>query len=178
MAFRIEPDQVMAGRRLVLVEILQAQPGLCFRALVRTSGLSAGTTAHHLGVLQRHELAWSIRHGPRRRFFAGRRPTDDVAVGMAREAGLDAAMTHVLAYVREHPMSAQLDIVAAFRSTPPSTVQHVLVRLEREQFLTRTFVGRYVRYRPTASPRPGLASALANEPGAVHAWTRTHGVPA
>ena len=160
MVHRMDYGQLMVPRRKALLSSLMAKPGQSFREVSRSVGLPSGSANHHLNILCRHEEAWSIGHGSRLRFFAGTRPTPDVADYMARRAGLDAAMEAILAFVQANPGCAQKHVLAAFRAMPHSTVQHVLGRLERERFLTRSWSGRLVRYLATPPPvttRMGLA---------------------
>ncbi len=64
----------LESRKRVL-DLVQAQPGIHFRELLRKSRLGSGTLHYHLSVLERERLLTSRRDGMRKRYYPGREET-------------------------------------------------------------------------------------------------------
>lgn len=146
-----------------ILDAVRREPGLSFRAILRATGIPAGTAGHHLNVLLRAGLAWEHRLGrlgSRLLHFAGRRPASRARVLAAVARVLDENPRRVLELVRELAPCHQAPILEAAEALvglSRSTTQHILRRLEDYGLLTAFAQGRRVMYeipwRPQSASR-------------------------
>ena len=133
-------------RRGAILALLEAEPGLCFRELMRRTGIGAGSLDHHVRRLVRAGMVWRVRHGPRILHFATDGPR------RVREAvmrhGLDPVDQAILAWSRTAGPRRQLAFLDAppAQGMPRSSVQHRLGRLVRQGFLHADRKGRSLVY--------------------------------
>lgn len=154
-------------RRALLLELMEAQPGLTFRKLCEASSLAHGTVAYNLTVLARSKLYWTLRRGCLRLHFAGVKPASEWEHLDALRPTMREPERQILDYVesrgRAH-QSAILDAVGGIRST----TQHRTERLVRFGLLRRMEAGRRVYY---SIATPGVVmdgfGALQTTPGAT-----------
>jgi predicted transcriptional regulator len=162
------PDFALTGRRLGIYRAIQAQPGMGLREIGRTCNVPNGSVTHHLGILHRFGLVWNIRQGPFVRYFPGRKPSDDVALFLARRASVKGSTQDILDYVQAHPGCNQKALIAAFQSIPRSTIQHHVQDLAKKGFVARAWSGRHNRLSalptPAAVPTPTTMTMPATLP--------------
>jgi DNA-binding transcriptional ArsR family regulator len=127
-----------------LVEHVAKDPGINFRALVRVSGIAAGTTRHHLTILVRSGVITEQGFGATRRFFAGQAGGDWEHKVLLREPGL----RHLHDWVAANPGVTQMQALDAMAGAgwSRSTTQHRLQRLCEGGALEARWQGRYKRY--------------------------------
>lgn len=90
-------------RRLVC-ETIHERPGIHYRELLRTVGLSNGTLAFHLDHLERGGYVRSFRvHGRRRLFPVGLRPQPQDFLITERQRG-------IVRFLRESPGASQHEV--------------------------------------------------------------------
>jgi DNA-binding transcriptional ArsR family regulator len=148
---RIRPESVLLhpARREILF-LLHAHPGLCFRELVKRTGLASGTLAHHLSILRRCGQVWSMPLGCRILQFASPKPDEHYLRRFVADNVLPELDQRVLTLLRTEGPSRQVAILDRLDSEPRSNVQHHLYRLCREGFVRQTRQGRSVVYEATA----------------------------
>jgi DNA-binding transcriptional ArsR family regulator len=130
--------------RKKLVEQIAKDPGINFRALVRVSGIAAGTTRHHLTILVRSGVVTEQGFGVTRRFFVGRVGGDWEHQVLLREPGL----RHLHDWVSANSGVTQMQALDAMAQAgwSRSTTQHRLQRLCEGGALEARWQGRYKRY--------------------------------
>lgn len=123
MRVRIQ-SRANANRARILAAV-HAQPGACYRELVRVSGLAAGTARHHLRTLRLSGQLHELRDGMRILHFPTGFTRSPALAALRREPGLDA----LARFVAAHPGASQRQVLDAFHDEPRSTTQHRLHRL-------------------------------------------------
>lgn len=137
------------GNRKRILDVLNERPGLCFRALLRATGLAAGTVRHHLPTLERRGLITTIQHGQRILHFPGDEPPGPEQVRVAVLRDLDEAWRAVYDVAATHPEWPQKRILDALPEQNRSTAQHRLRRLVELGLLEERRVGLWgVAYVP------------------------------
>lgn len=134
--------------RRELLFLLHAEPGLCFRQLVRRTGVASGTLAHHLSQLRRHGQVWSIPLGERIHHFASPKPEEGVIKRLLADSVLPPLDQAILALLRTEGPCRQVKILDRLQDPKiaRSIVQHHLYRLRERGFIRETRQGRYVQY--------------------------------
>lgn len=69
----------MTDRNLQLQEIIEKNPGIQFREIMRTSGLKNGVLSHYLGKLEKNGIIKVVR-GPRQSRFFPPKITEDQSI--------------------------------------------------------------------------------------------------
>lgn len=69
----------MTDRKLQLQEIIEKNPGIQFREIMRTSGLKNGVLSHYLGKLEKNGIIKVVR-GPRQSRFFPPKITEDQSI--------------------------------------------------------------------------------------------------
>jgi len=71
----------MTDRNLQLQEIIEKNPGIQFREIMRNSGLKNGVLSHYLGKLEKNGII-KVERGPRQTRFYPPRITEDQSVAI------------------------------------------------------------------------------------------------
>ena len=71
----------MTDRDLQLQEIIEKNPGIQFREIMRNSGLKNGVLSHYLGKLEKNGII-KVERGPRQTRFYPPRITEDQSVAI------------------------------------------------------------------------------------------------
>ena len=71
----------MTDRNLKLQEIIEENPGIQFREIMRSSGLKNGVLSHYLGKLEKNGII-KVERGPRQTRFYPPRITEDQSVAI------------------------------------------------------------------------------------------------
>lgn len=136
--------------RAAILLILHEHPGLCFRQLVRRTGVASGTLAHHLNVLRRNGQIWSSPLGPRILHFSAPKPDPRIVRRMVVDHVLPDLDQRLLGLLRTEGPCRQAALLDRFAPEPRSNVQHHLYRLCKQGFIREARQGRYVRYEALA----------------------------
>lgn len=150
---RIPAELVLLhSTRAAIVLLLHAHPGLCFRQLVRETGVASGTLAHHLNVLRRCGQVWSMPLGPRILHFSAPKPDPPIMRRMLVDHVLPDLDRGLLAHLRNVGASSQVTLLDSPLAAPfpRSCVQHHLYRLRDQGFIREIRHGRFVSYEALA----------------------------
>ena len=139
-------------QRARLVQVVEAQPGIHFKELQRTTGLGNGALAHHTQVLVRHGRLRRIANGGYTCFFPA--VPDRALEARAFVLKSDGAR-RVLAAIQATPGRSNLD-VAGLTGLDPGTVHYHVRRLAEAGLVNVRRDGRHTVLDPTAS---GAAAA-------------------
>lgn len=127
--------------RARLHAIVQADPGISFRAAVAHSGVALGTARHHLSILKRAGLVCEHRVGVRVAFLPAGDGRDAARLAMLRGEGMRELRDRIAGMAR----ATQKDVLNAVPWSR-STTQHRLGRLVAAGILRTTWRGRYRHY--------------------------------
>lgn len=152
-------DPLANANRRALLAIIHARPGLSFRALVQVSGLGSGTVRHHLTVMERHGLVWTLRVGSQLAHFGGSRPASADRRLAALAACCDPLDRALLDVVATQPVRGQRAFFEAAPATPRSSVMHRIQRLVTRGLLLRRDQGRWACYALAWQEQPWAAMA-------------------
>lgn len=130
-----------ARNRQRILDALQDCPGLCFRALLRATGLAAGTLRHHVATMERHGRIRTVLHGRRVLHFTAAAPPTPERIRDAFLLELGEGWRAVYDHVANYPGRRQGAIMDAFSDASRSTVQNRLRRLVELGFLQERRVG-------------------------------------
>lgn len=148
---RIPPQLVLRHpTRAAILLLLHEHPGLCFRQLVRRTGVASGTLAHHLSVLRRNGQVWSAPLGPRILHFSAPKPDPLIVRRMVVDHVLPELDQRLLTLLRTEGPCRQVALLDRFAPEPRSNVQHHLYRLRSQGFVRESRQGRCVLYEATA----------------------------
>jgi predicted transcriptional regulator len=124
---------------------IQNVPGIHFRELMRSCGVSTGQLSHHISALKRLQLIWEEKQGRNARFYP---------------LGLNDSERHILRFLRshttrrilllllEHPSLAHKDLTGKM-GLSPSTVSWHLEQLKNAGILSLEKKGKEHRYSIT-----------------------------
>ena len=173
LASRIREGRVLEGKRGVLYEAIQDQPGIHFRELSRKTGIQKGTMGHHLLVLEHLDYISSIQSGNYRRYIPRTEEPGDYseAACYAREPQIKG----LLEAVEERPGIVQRELLER-EDRPRSTTQHYLSRCVELGLLDVQQSGRCKRYYP-GSPRDPFFSTLLTRRAEARAAPRLSQAP-
>lgn len=133
--------------------VIQAQPGIHFRALASRLDLAHDPLNHHLRLLRDRDLVVEEHRGGRRCLFWAGQVSPDCRAALAA-ATCQGACT-LLAILRDSPGMGTSDLAKA-AGLAPSTTSYHLQRLADAGAVERTREGRYVRARLTDVGRRAL----------------------
>ena len=151
----------MTDRDLQLQEIIEKNPGIQFREIMRNSGLKNGVLSHYLGKLEKNGII-KVERGPRQTRFYPPRITEDQSVAikaLRRQTPRDL----LLALVMKDGMEFN-ELVKEVKKSPSTVslylsqiVQDGLVEIRLENMKKRY----YIKARDTIDQliedyRPGL----------------------
>ena len=139
--------------RRAIVDVVEAQPGIHYQAVLRTVGGGKGAVEHHLrklvdgGLIKRHQ-------GPGYTCFfpVGTDHRVAAAAGLLKAEGA----RRVLAAAQKRPGLTSADLAAA-TGLDPSTVSHHVHRLAGAGLLRTTRAGRTLAIEPTGLAGPAMA---------------------
>lgn len=137
-----------------VVEALRAEPGMTTQALRRRFEVGYSTLAHHVRILEQHDLVTAQREGRHRRLFVVGTTDRRARAGAALLA--NHATARVYEAVQAHP-GGSLKRIAQATGVGANTVHWHLRRLEDAGLVTKRRVGRHVAVDPatTAPEGPG-----------------------
>lgn len=155
----------MTDRNLQLKQIIEKNPGIQFREIMRTSGLKNGVLSHYLGKLEKNGIIKVVR-GPRQtRFFppkitedeslvikALRRQTPrDLLLALVKEDGLNFG--HLVKEVGKSPSTISLYLSQIVED---GLVEIKIENLKKRYYIkTRTLIDNLIEnYRPTLLEKP------------------------
>ena len=146
-------------RRDAICALVNREPGICYRAIVRASGLSMGTVAHHLRMLKKQGLVTESALGQRRTFYPqGSRVPGAADATLAREPALQQLLD-IVALRESTSQGAVLDALQA-AGWPRSTTQHRLSRLVALGKVSERRSGRFLLYEVQRIPVFAMAPEL------------------
>ena len=132
----------MTERDLQIKQIIEQNPGIQFREIMRSSGLKNGVLSHYLGKLEKNGLVKVIR-GPRQaRFFPPHISEDESIVIKALRKQTPRDL--LLALIKEDGLEFSQLVKEVKKS--PSTVSLYLSQLVDEELITVKFSSLKKRY--------------------------------
>ena len=132
----------MTDRDLQIQQIIEQNPGIQFREIMRTSGLKNGVLSHYLGKLEKNGIIKVIR-GPRQvRFFPPRITEDESIVIKALRKQTPRDL--LLALITEDGLEFSQLVKRVKKS--PSTVSLYLSQLVEDQLIEIKIVNLKKRY--------------------------------
>ncbi|MCA1810545.1 MAG: helix-turn-helix domain-containing protein [Halobacteriales archaeon] len=144
----LEPRKALRHpKRRRIYEAVQAHPGVGPKALVHLTGLPRGTIRNHLKTLERVGLVVINRHARQTHYFENHGRYSNSWRSMA--AARDGELRRLLDWLRNHPDSAQGDVVQQAHGwgLSRSAVQRRLDRLVAWNLLAVQRQGQVRRYR-------------------------------
>ena len=132
----------MTERDLQIKQIIEQNPGIQFREIMRSSGLKNGVLSHYLGKLEKNGLVKVIR-GPRQaRFFPPHISEDESIVIKALRKQTPRDL--LLALIQEDGLEFSQLVKEVKKS--PSTVSLYLSQLVDDRLVTVKFISLKKRY--------------------------------
>jgi predicted transcriptional regulator len=132
----------MTDRNSQIQQIIEQNPGIQFREIMRTSGLKNGVLSHYLGKLEKHGTIKVIR-GPRQARFYSPQITEDeslVIKALRKQTPRDL----LLALIQEDGLEFTQLVKATKKS--PSTVSLYLSQIVEDRLVEIKFVRLKKRY--------------------------------
>ena len=132
----------MTDRNLQLQEIIEKNPGIKFREIMRSSGLKNGVLSHYLGKLEKNGIIKVVRSPRQTRFFPPRITDDESKVikALRRQTPRDL----LLALVKEDGLEFQQLVQEARKA--PSTVSLYLSQIVGDDLVEIKLVNLKKRY--------------------------------
>ncbi len=151
----------MTDRNIQLQKIIDQNPGIQFREIMRSSGLKNGVLSHYLSKLEKHGIIKVVR-GPRQTRFYSPRITEDeskIIKALRRQTQRDL----LLALVKQDGLEFN-ELVNEVRKSPSTVslylsqlVQDELVEIKLENTRKRYYIkSRMVIDQLIEDYRPGL----------------------
>ena len=137
-----EPELLESPQRRRIMDLVEAQPGIHFKELLRQSGIPNGSLVHHVGQLQKAGLLVAKPSNGYTCYFP-RGPADAERAAILKADGA----RQVLAAVQASPGLSGLE-VAHLTGLQPSTVNYHAKRLADAGLLSPVRDGRAVRLHP------------------------------
>lgn len=137
-----EPELLQSPQRRRIMDLVEAQPGIHFKELLRQTGLPNGSLVHHVGQLQKAGLLVAKPSNGYTCYFP-RGPADAERAALLKADGA----RQVLAAVQASPGLSGLE-VAHLTGLQPSTVNYHAKRLADAGLLSPVRDGRAVRLHP------------------------------
>ncbi|BDQ30049.1 MAG: winged helix-turn-helix transcriptional regulator [Nitrosopumilus sp.] len=155
----------MTDRNSQLQQIIEENPGIQFREIMRSSGLKNGVLSHYLGKLEKSGIIKVIR-GPRQARFYPPRITEnesivikalrketprDLLLALIKEDGLE--FNHLVKEVRKSPSTVSLYLS---QIVGDGLVEIKLVQLKKRYYIkARELIDKLVEeYRPGLLEKP------------------------
>lgn len=118
----------MTDRNLQIQEIIEKNPGIQFREIMRTSGLKNGVLSHYLGKLEKNGIVKVIR-GPRQARFFPPKITEDESI-VIKALRKQTPRDLLLALVKQDGLEFSELVKEVGKS--PSTVSLYLAQIVKE----------------------------------------------
>ena len=132
----------MIERDVKIKQIIEQNPGIQFREIMRSSGLKNGVLSHYLGKLEKHGIIKVIR-GPRQaRFFPPHISEDESTVIKALRKQTPRDL--LLALIKEDGLDFSQLVKEVKKS--PSTVSLYLSQIVKDELVEVRFVALKKRY--------------------------------
>ena len=132
----------MTDRDLQIQQIIEQNPGIQFREIMRTSGLKNGVLSHYLGKLEKNGIIKVIR-GPRQVRFFPPRITDDESI-VIKALRKQTPRDLLLALIVEDGLEFSKLVKEVKKS--PSTVSLYLSQLVEDELVEIKIVNLKKRY--------------------------------
>ena len=149
-------------RRDALLALIRQRPGMTFRCISKASLIASGTCRHHLAVLKKRKLLWTMRQGGRLLHFPGPEPLEQERLQALRHS-LDDLDKSLLDFLEARGSVIQAVLLDLDPDEARSTVQNRVHRLVRFGLAVRYNVGRLAVYR-VAWRESGLGAILTQIP--------------
>ncbi|MDH3617665.1 MAG: ArsR family transcriptional regulator [Nitrosopumilus sp.] len=118
----------MTDRNLALQEIIEKNPGIQFREIMRSSGLKNGVLSHYLGKLEKNGII-KVTRGPRQTRFYPPKITEDESI-VIKALRKQTPRDLLLALVRQDGLEFSELVKAVGKS--PSTVSLYLAQIVKD----------------------------------------------
>jgi len=138
------PTKRVVDARIVILKQIGETPGIRYRELVRSTGLSNGTLEYHLRILERtHKVKVDISDGRRGRYY----PIDILAnesniIGFIR----NNVSRQIVTFILEHELCTFGEILEHIKKAP-STLSWHLKRLSKAAIISVTYGKEYQLYQ-------------------------------
>jgi predicted transcriptional regulator len=138
------PTKRVVDARIVILKQIGETPGIRYRELVRSTGLSNGTLEYHLRILERtHKVKVDISDGKRGRYY----PIDILAnesniIGFIR----NNVSRQIVTFILEHELCTFGEILEHIKKVP-STLSWHLKRLSKAAIISVTYGKEYQLYQ-------------------------------
>lgn len=138
------PTKRVVDARIVILKQIGETPGIRYRELVRSTGLSNGTLEYHLRILERtHKVKVDISDGKRGRYY----PIDILAnesnvIGFIR----NNVSRQIVTFILEHELCTFGEILEHIKKAP-STLSWHLKRLSKAAVISVTYGKQYQLYQ-------------------------------
>ena len=138
------PTKRVVDARIVILKQIGETPGIRYRELVRSTGLSNGTLEYHLRILERtHKVKVDISDGKRGRYY----PIDILAnesnvIGFIR----NNVSRQIVTFILEHELCTFGEILEHIKKAP-STLSWHLKRLSKAAIISVTYGKEYQLYQ-------------------------------
>ena len=138
------PTKRVVDTRIVILKQIGETPGIRYRELVRSTGLSNGTLEYHLRILERtHKVKVDISDGKRGRYY----PIDILAnesniIGFIR----NNVSRQIVTFILEHELCTFGEILEHIKKAP-STLSWHLKRLSKAAIISVTYGKQYQLYQ-------------------------------
>ena len=138
------PTKRVVDARIVILKQIGETPGIRYRELVRSTGLSNGTLEYHLRILERtHKVKVDISDGKRGRYY----PIDILAnesniIGFIR----NNVSRQIVTFILEHELCTFGEILEHIKKAP-STLSWYLKRLSKAAIISVTYGKEYQLYQ-------------------------------
>ncbi len=138
------PTKRVVDARIVILKQIGETPGIRYRELVRSTGLSNGTLEYHLRILERtHKVKVDISDGKRGRYY----PIDILAnesniIGFIR----NNVSRQIVTFILEHELCTFGEILEHIKKAP-STLSWHLKRLSKAAIISVTYGKQYQLYQ-------------------------------
>jgi predicted transcriptional regulator len=138
------PTKRVVDARIVILKQIGETPGIRYRELVRSTGLSNGTLEYHLRILERtHKVKVDISDGKRGRYY----PIDILAnesniIGFIR----NNVSRQIVTFILEHELCTFGEILEHIKKAP-STLSWHLKRLSKAAVISVTYGKQYQFYQ-------------------------------
>ena len=121
----------MIDRNLQLQEIIETNPGIQFREIMRSSGLKNGVLSHYLGKLEKNGLV-KVNRGPRQTRFFSPKITEEESI-VIKALRKQTPRDLLLALVTQDGLDFSTLVTKVGKS--PSTVSIYLSQLVRDDLV-------------------------------------------
>ena len=138
------PTKRVVDARIVILKQIGETPGIRYRELVRSTGLSNGTLEYHLRILERtHKVKVDISDGKRGRYY----PIDILAnesnvIGFIRAN----VSRQIITFILEHELCTFSEILGHTKKAS-STLSWHLKRLSKAAIISVTYGKEYQLYQ-------------------------------